>query len=109
MNEYLYTLRGVRTEMVDEGPTPEEAEILAAHSQYVRELGDDGVAIHAGRTQEDGANSVGLVALCAESTEAAESIMNRDPAVAGGVLRAKLHPYRTAVHVVSNPQAKDPE
>ena len=97
-DEYLYVLRGVRPGMVDEGPTADELAVLEAHGRYLRKLARRGVVLHAGRTQEDGARSMGLVAFRARSPEEARALMNADPAVAQGVLKAELHSYRSAVH-----------
>ena len=96
--EYRYTLHGMRPAMIDEGPTVEEAKVLAAHGRYLRERAGAGVVIHAGRTREKGALSMGVVIFRADSVESAEVVMNEDPAVAENVLRAELRPYRVVLH-----------
>lgn len=55
------------------------------------------VVLMAGRTEDAGAETMGLVVFEAESADAAQRIMVSDPAVADGVMTANLFPYRVAV------------
>lgn len=96
-DQYSYILRPCRLAMLTEGPTEGEAKILAAHVQYLEEGSTDGCILLAGRTQTTTEETFGIVILQAESLAEAEKIMLSDPAVATGVMRAELFPYRIAV------------
>jgi uncharacterized protein YciI len=50
VTHYLYTLHPVRPEMLAHGPTPEEADIVAQHFAYLKQLTEQGVVVLAGRT-----------------------------------------------------------
>jgi len=47
-----------------------------------------------GRTQNSGAQTFGIIIFRASSKEAAQSIMNNDPAVKQGVMQAELYLYK---------------
>jgi hypothetical protein len=47
--------------------------------------------------QHTDASSFGIVVFWAESDDAARRIVDADPAVAGGVMRAELFPFRVAL------------
>jgi uncharacterized protein YciI len=95
--EYLYRIRQSRPEMLSAGPTEEEAAVIDAHAAYLRELADRGVVRLAGRTLTTGPETFGIVILAAGSAEDARRIMDADPAVKRGVMRAELFPFRTAI------------
>lgn len=94
LSEYLYVVRPTRPEMVTQGPTEKELAVLKDHGAYLKRLTDDGTVVIAGRTQE--AETFGIVVYRAASEEAARAIMNADPAVAAGVMKATFHPYKIA-------------
>lgn len=91
--QFLYVLRAKRLQMLTEGPSPEEAEILAAHGQYLDSLADSGTAILYGRTQNLDETTFGLVIFRADSEQAAGAIMEDDPGVKGGLMTAQLFPF----------------
>jgi len=95
-SEYLYVLRPTRTEMLTEGPTPEEAEVLGRHASYLQELAGDGRALLFGRTQTTDENTIGIVILRADSEAMARGMMEDDPVVSANVMGADLFPYRIA-------------
>ncbi len=93
--QFLYRVQPVRMEMLNTGPTKEEAPILIEHLDYLKKLASQGVVIHAGRTlNPDETASFGIVVFGADSERAAREIMNNDPAVKKGIMRAALFPYR---------------
>ena len=94
--EFLYTVRAVREGMLTEGPTPEESRVLADHASYLEGLAKAGVVETAGRTQNLDASTFGIIILSADNESAARQVMENDPAVLGGVMRAELFPFRTA-------------
>lgn len=96
-SEYLYRVEPTRPEMLSGGPTPEEAAAVEAHFAYLERLTREGVVTLAGRTVPAGGTSFGIVLLRAAGEEEARAVMERDPAVERGVMRAELHPFRTAL------------
>ncbi len=94
--QFLYTVQPTRPEMLTEGPTSAEQAIIAQHVAYLQQLTEHGVVLVAGRTLNTDASAFGIVILQAESEAMARDLMHRDPAVAGGVMRAELYPYRVA-------------
>ncbi|MBI3795537.1 MAG: hypothetical protein HY268_01010 [Deltaproteobacteria bacterium] len=97
VTEYLYRIQPTRLEMLTQGPTPDEATLVAQHFAYLQELAAQGVVVLAGRTLTTDERAFGVVIFRARSEEAARHIMNSDPAVKNGLMRAELYPYRIAV------------
>jgi uncharacterized protein YciI len=97
LEEYLYLIQPTRVEMLSAGPTPQEADIVSQHFSYLEALTKRGVVLLAGRTHNTDERSFGIVIFKAESEEAARAIMNNDPTVQAGVMRARLFPYRIAL------------
>jgi len=96
MMQFLYKITPARLEMVTEGPTDQEATIVSQHFNYLKSLTDQGTVLLFGRTQNSDARTFGLAIFRAESEDKARSIMNDDPAVKEGVMRADLFPYKVA-------------
>jgi uncharacterized protein YciI len=96
VNQYLYRIQPTRLEMVTRGPTDGEALILSDHFNYLRSLTEQGVVLVFGRTQNNDASTYGITIFRAESEDTARSIMNNDPAVKNGIMRAELFPYKVA-------------
>ncbi len=93
--DYICFLEPARPGMPD-APTPEEGEAVAAHFAYYEQLLAQGTLILAGRTLEP--PFMGLLLFRADSNEAAHAIVDADPAVARGVMHARVQPYRVALH-----------
>ena len=70
----------------------EEAALVGAHFLYLKGLFEQGVARSIGRTEE--APFVGLMVFDADSREAAQAIVDADPAVSGGVFVPTLSAYK---------------
>jgi uncharacterized protein YciI len=83
--------------MVTEAPTPEEIEAVSRHFAYLKDLTEKGVMILMGRTQNNDENTLGIAIFEAEDESAARMIMENDPAVRAGVMRAVLYPYQIAL------------
>jgi uncharacterized protein len=94
---YLIVLRPTRLGMLTEAPSAEEVAIVAQHFEYLQAQARAGKVRIAGRTTEDDARTLGLILLEATSEADARAIMSADPAVAKGVMRAELHPFRLAI------------
>lgn len=95
--QWLYYLQPTRPGMVTEGPTIEEAKTVTNHFAYLEDLTEKGVMILVGRTQNNDENTFGIAIFEAEDEPAAQSIMENDPAVRGGVMQATLYPYKVAL------------
>lgn len=98
MRQFLYRLEPARVEMVTTGPTPEEAAIVSEHFAYLASLTERGVMILVGRTQDNSPDTIGVAIFQAESEGDARAIMENDPAVKNGVMRARLFPFKIALH-----------
>lgn len=95
--QFLYTITPTRLEMLTDGGTAAEAEIVSQHFSHLQKLTDEGVVVMAGRTLTTGPDTMGLVLFFAENKEAAQALVAADPAVAQGVMQAKLYPFRIAL------------
>jgi len=80
--------------MLTEGPTAEEQALAGAHWQYSIDLLKRGVLVFGGRTMVRDNSSFAQVVVRAASMEEARAIVERDPAVAGGVFHAELFPFQ---------------
>lgn len=94
ITHYLYKIQPTRLGMLTEGPTPEEAEIISNHFNYLKDLTDNGIAIFVGRTLTTDERTFGITVFQADTEEKAREIMHNDPAVVHGVMRAELYPFR---------------
>ena len=97
MNQFVYLLKPTRLGMLTEGPTPEEQATVGRHFKYLEDLTEKGVMILMGRTQNNDESTFGIAIFEVEDESAAREIMEADPAVAGGVMRATLYPYKIAL------------
>ncbi len=97
MGQWIYVLKVTRLEMLTEGSTPEEDEIVRRHFAYLEDLTEQGVMILVGRTQTADESTFGIAIFEAEGEAAARDIMANDPAVVGGVMTASLYPYQVAL------------
>lgn len=95
--QWLYYLQPTRLGMLTEGPTIEEAKTVTNHFAYLEDLTEKGVMILMGRTQNNDESTFGIVIFEADDESAARTIMENDPAVRGGVMRAVLYPYKIAL------------
>lgn len=100
--QYLYALRPARVGMVSEEPTAEEAAAIGRHFAYLQDLLASGVLILAGRTLDTDERCFGIAIIRAAGDAEAREVMLRDPAVAEGIMRGELHPYRVALICEAN-------
>lgn len=91
---FLYTLHPTRPAMLTEGPTDDEKALAARHWGYSQDLLARGILVFGGRTLNRDADSFATVVIRAGSADEARAIMDGDPAVQGGVFRARLYPYQ---------------
>jgi uncharacterized protein len=102
-NQYLYRLKAVRIGMLTQGPSEHEAAAVADHFAYLQRLHAEGRVLMAGRTQTADENTFGIVVFLADSDEAAQDLMQGDPALSRGVMTAELFPFRVALWSTSSP------
>jgi uncharacterized protein YciI len=74
--------------------TGEESEIMSRHFAYMKQLLERGVLIVAGPVTT---GEFGLSVFEAESDEDAKEIVNNDPAVACGLMKPEIFPYRVSL------------
>lgn len=102
MPQYLYKIQPVRPAMLSDGPTDDEMRLTGEHFAYLQRLTKEGVVILAGRTQDTGYASFGLVIFNADDDAAAHAIVQNDPVVKERVMRAEVYPYAIALHEPNN-------
>ena len=75
--------------------TEQEAEVFAEHFAHLERLLADGTLVLAGPTL--GSTNTGIAILEAPDREAAEALMEADPAIARGVVRGELREMRVSL------------
>jgi uncharacterized protein YciI len=95
--QFVYVFDPVRPEMVTdpEAWTEEDTRIGEEHFAYLKGATEKGIVILAGRSLD--AKGPAVVIFEASSDEEARQFMESDPFVAGGLMRASLHPFRAAL------------
>jgi uncharacterized protein len=94
---FLYKIQPIRPEMLIDGSTTEEEEIIELHFAYLQRLTKAGIVLLAGRTLNTDPSSFGIIIFKAASEQDARQIMHNDPAVKRHVMRADLYPFRIAL------------
>ena len=97
MDQFVYRLTPVREEMLAEGLSKREKEIIAEHFEYLSALTEQGVVKLAGRTTNTDPSNFGIMVFEAANEEAAREIMFNDPAVRENILAARLFPFKIAL------------
>lgn len=95
MAQWIYRIEPTRPGMVVSA-TDEETAVVAEHLGYLQALKAAGILILAGRTQVD-EGTFGITIFEAPDEASARAVMQTDPAVSAGVMRAELYPYAVAV------------
>jgi uncharacterized protein YciI len=93
MQQFLYRIKPVRAAMLAEGPTDSEVAIIGEHFSHLERLVAKGIVFMAGRTLNTDDSSFGIVVFVAESELEALALMNADPAVKQGLMKAELFPF----------------
>ena len=95
--QFIYVFEPVRPELVTnpDAWTEEDTRIGGKHFAYLQKATQDGTVILAGRSLDG--EGPAMVIFEADSEDKARSFMEADPFVAGGLMRAKLHPFRAAL------------
>ena len=97
MTLWLDTLHPTRVEMLTAGPTEHEQRAVGAHFAYWQELVAKGTALLVGRTQDAGAQTVGIAVFEAPDAASANALCQADPTVREGVMTSTVQPYRIAL------------
>jgi uncharacterized protein YciI len=95
--QFIYVLKLIPVLLNESNWTKEEEAIVDKHFNVLQELQRDGKLILAGRTLIMDEKTFGIVILEVATEEEAQTIMENDPAVSGGVMTAELFPYRVAL------------
>ncbi len=95
--QFLYVLRLVPRLYDDKAWTKADEAAVGSHFERLKAATATGQVILAGRTNEPGEKTMGLVIFEAPDEPTARAFMEGDPAVAGGVMTATLHPYTIAL------------
>jgi uncharacterized protein YciI len=105
MLQFLYRIKPTRPNMLSEGLTPLEAQVVGDHFAYLQRLSSQGSVLMAGRTRTSGEDTFGIVIIRAETLDGALAIMRADPAVSQHVMHAELFPYQIAIWTHLDPLA----
>jgi uncharacterized protein len=95
--QFIYVLRLVPRMYVDSAWTKEDNAVLQRHFVRFQQAAKSGQLILAGRTSEPGDKTFGIAIFEATDEDAARKFMQEDPAVAGGLMTAELHPFAVAL------------
>jgi uncharacterized protein YciI len=97
LKQFIYVLRLVPRLHSDSAWTKEDSAVLERHFVRFQQAAKSGQLILAGRTSEPGDKTFGIAIFEASDEDAARKFMQEDPAVAGGLMTAELHPFSVAV------------
>ena len=97
LKQFIYMLRFVPRLHADANWTSEDKAILQRHFVRFQEAIRTGQLILAGRTSESGDKTFGIAIFQAKEEAAARKFMEEDPAVAGELMTAELHPFTVAL------------
>lgn len=97
MPQFLYLIQPTRADMLTAGPTAAEQAAVGAHFAYLQDNAARGIVRLAGRTDTTGPETLGICIFEAADFAAARAFTAADPAIAAGVFRAELHPFRIAI------------
>src|SRR5438046_2291822 len=95
--QFIYVLHLVPRLYADASWTDEDKKVLQRHFVRFQEAIKAGKLILAGRTSEAGDKTFGIAIFQAKDEAAARKFMEEDPAVAGGLMTAELHPFSVAL------------
>jgi uncharacterized protein YciI len=95
--QYIYVLKLVPRLYADSAWTKEDTALLQRHFVRFQDAAKSGQLILAGRTSEPGDKTFGIAIFEASDEDAARKFMQDDPAVAGGLMTAELHPFAVAL------------
>ena len=80
--------------MLTDGATADEQVLAARHWAYSQGLLTQGTLVFAGRTLHRDPTTFAFAVIRAPSLDAARSVAEADPAVAGGVFATEVYPFQ---------------
>jgi uncharacterized protein YciI len=95
--QFIYVLHLVPRLYADASWSDEDKKALQRHFVRFQEAVKAGKLILAGRTSESGDKTFGIAIFEAKDEAAARKFMEEDPAFAGGLMTAELHPFTVAL------------
>lgn len=95
--QYIYMLKLIPRLLDEQNWTEKENEIVQDHFNKLKSLMEEDKVVLAGRTLNDDESTFGIVILQTKSEAEAREIMENDPAVKEGIMKAELYPYRVAL------------
>jgi uncharacterized protein YciI len=95
--QFIYVLKLVPRLHADSAWTKEDNAALERHFVRFQQAARSGQLILAGRTSEPGDKTFGIAIFEAPDENAARKFMEEDPAIAGGLMTAELHPFAVAL------------
>ncbi len=95
--QFIYVLHLVPRLYADANWNAQDKDVLHRHFARFQEAVKTGQLILAGRTSESGDKTFGIAVFQAKDEAAARKFMEEDPAVAGGLMTAELHPFTVAL------------
>lgn len=95
--QFIYILKLIPRLLDARNWTNKEEQIVEEHFKNLEKLLSEQKLLLAGKTEGLDENTFGIVILETESEEEARKIMEDDPAVKKGIMKARLHPYRIAL------------
>lgn len=96
-NQFIYVLKLIPALLNEDNWTEREEKIVDRHFTKLQVLLKEGKLVLAGKTIGIDEKTFGIVILEVESEEEALAIMKNDPAVAEGIMKAELFPYKVAL------------
>ncbi len=97
MKEFIYRIQPTRPAMLTAGLTEHEKRVIAEHFEYLQALVAKDIVLMAGRTLTADDRTFGIVVFVSASDTEAAQLMQNDPAVKQGVMKAELFPYKVAL------------
>jgi uncharacterized protein YndB with AHSA1/START domain/uncharacterized protein YciI len=91
-NGWLYTFVALKRDDLLQTLTDEEKQQFGAHAQYISDRCKEGTVVFAGPCTD--MKGPACVVLDARSEAEARALMDNDPAVKNGLMKAELHPVR---------------
>jgi uncharacterized protein YciI len=95
--EFIYVLRLVPRLYGEANWAAQDKDALHRHFVRFQDAIKSGQLILAGRTSEPGEKTFGIAIFQAKDEATARKFMEEDPAVAGGLMTAELHPFSVAL------------
>ena len=95
--QFIYVLHLAPRLYDDKAWTAEDKAAVDRHLANFKAAVQSGQLILVGRTREPGDKTFGIAIFEAADEAAARKFMEADPAVAGGVMTAELHPFAVAL------------